>query len=107
VPGAFSLAGSFSRYAPELVWIIIYMLPLTALFFWSEISLGTLRRFFQIMFVLASVIAAAGISAVLPINLPTDSCLYERGATQSSPGSLFGVLVPPVRPRGAVFGAPA
>lgn len=47
VPAAFSLlGGSFWHIAPQLVWIIIYVLPIPALFFWAELSFGNLRRFF-------------------------------------------------------------
>ena len=72
VPAAFSLlVGSFWHIAPQLVWIIIYLLPIPALFSWAELSLGTLRRLFRIMVFPASVIAVAGISAVL-LHKPPD-----------------------------------
>jgi phosphoserine phosphatase RsbU/P len=64
VPAAFGLlAGPFSPYAPQLVWIITYVILIPALLFWAELSLGALRRFFQLMVFPASVIAVAGIWA--------------------------------------------
>ena len=65
VPAAFSLlAGPFWRYAPQLVWIITYVILIPALLFWAELSLGTLRRFLQLMVFPASVITLAGIFAI-------------------------------------------
>ncbi len=51
-------------YASQLVWIIIYVIPIPALFFWAELSLGTLRRFLQFMMFLAFGIALAGITTL-------------------------------------------
>lgn len=66
VQTAFSLlVGPFWPYAPQLVWIITYVILIPALLFWIELSFGTLRRFFQFMVFPASVIALAGISAML------------------------------------------
>jgi len=79
VPLAFGLLfGSFWHIAPQLVWAIIYLLPISALFFWVELSRGNLRRFLQIMLVPASVIAAVGISAVLLHKSPDRLMLYYR-----------------------------
>jgi phosphoserine phosphatase RsbU/P len=66
VPAAFSLlVGTYSRYAPQAVWIITYVIMISALLFWAELTLGILRRLFQIMVIPACVIAVAGIFAVL------------------------------------------
>ena len=66
VPAAFSLlVGRFWPYAPQLVWIITYVILIPALLFWAELSLGTLRRFLQFMVFPASVIALLGTYAVL------------------------------------------
>jgi phosphoserine phosphatase RsbU/P len=66
VPAAFSLlVGTFSRYAPQAVWIITYVIMISALLFWAEVTLGILRRLFQIMVIPACAIAVAGIFAVL------------------------------------------
>ena len=79
VPGAFSLlVGPFSPYAPQVVWISIYVLPIPALFFWAELSLGALRRLLRIMVFPASVIAVAGISAVLLHKPPERFMPYFR-----------------------------
>ncbi len=65
VPAAFSLlAGSFSPKAPQVVWIITYVIMIPALLFWAELTAGALRRFFQIMVIPACAIALAGIFAV-------------------------------------------
>jgi len=66
VPAAFSLlVGPFWPYAPQLVWIITYVILIPALLFWVELSLGTLRRFLLFMVFPASVVALAGIFAIL------------------------------------------
>jgi phosphoserine phosphatase RsbU/P len=66
VPAAFGLlVGTFSRYAPQAVWIITYVIMISALLFWAELTLGILRRLFQIMVIPACAIAVAGIFAVL------------------------------------------
>ena len=65
VPIAFSLVvGPFSSSAPQVVWIITYVIMIPALLFWTELTVGALRRVFQIMLVPACVIALAGIFAV-------------------------------------------
>lgn len=74
VPAAFSLlAGPFWPYAPQLVWIITYVIVIPALLFWAELSLAALRRFLQLMVFPASVIALSGIFDC-STDLPTDSC---------------------------------
>jgi len=58
VPDAFSLlAGPFSGAAPQIAWIITYVILVFALLFWMELSLGTLRRFFYGMLYPACAIA--------------------------------------------------
>jgi phosphoserine phosphatase RsbU/P len=71
VPTAFRLlVGLFWTSAPQLIWIITYVIMIPALLFWAELSLGTLRRLFQILIIPASAIALAGISAVLFYEAP-------------------------------------
>ena len=66
VPTAFSLlVGPFSSSAPQVVWIITYVIMIPALLFWAELTAGALRRLFQIMVIPACAIALAGIFAVL------------------------------------------
>jgi phosphoserine phosphatase RsbU/P len=66
VPAAFRLlAGPLWPSAPQFVWIVTYVIMIPALLFWAELSLGALRRLFQIMVIPASAIALAGIFAVL------------------------------------------
>jgi len=65
VPAAFSLlVGRFSSSAPQVVWIITYVIMIPGLLFWAELTVAALRRVFQIMLIPASVIALAGIFAV-------------------------------------------
>ena len=65
MPPAFRLqVGPFWPSAPQLVWIITYVIMIPALLFWTDLSLGSLRRLFQIMIIPASVIALASIFAV-------------------------------------------
>jgi len=79
VPAVFSLlVRPLSPYGPQVVWIIIYLLPISGLFLWAELSLGNLRRFLRIMVFPASVIAAAGISAVLLHKSPDRFMPYFR-----------------------------
>lgn len=66
IPAAFSLlAGPFWRSAPQLVWIITYVIIIPALLFWVQLSLGALRRLLQFMVFPACAIAVAGIVAIL------------------------------------------
>ena len=63
-PAAFRLlVGPFWPYAPQLVWIITYVILIPAVLFWAELSLGALRRFLQLMVFPASVITLVGIIA--------------------------------------------
>lgn len=65
VPGAFGLlAGSFSPKAPQVVWIITYVIMIPALLFWTELAAGVLRRLFQIMAIPACAITIAGAFAI-------------------------------------------
>ena len=74
VPTAFSLlVGPFSSSAPQVVWIITYVIMIPALLFWAELTAGALRRLFQIMVIPACAIALAGIFAVLH-EFPSNSC---------------------------------
>ena len=79
VPSAFRLlAGPLWPSAPQFVWIITYAILIPALLFWAELSLGTLRRLFQIMVVPASAIAIAGIFAVLSHEAPYRFMRYNN-----------------------------
>jgi sigma-B regulation protein RsbU (phosphoserine phosphatase) len=69
VPAAVSLvAGPSWPYAPQLVWVITYVILIPALLFWAELSLGALRRFLQFMVVPAFFIAIAGMFAIFQGN---------------------------------------
>jgi phosphoserine phosphatase RsbU/P len=68
----------FSPLAPQLVWIIIYVIPIPALFFWAELSLGTLRRFLQFMVFPAFGIALAGITTLFLHGPPERFMPYFR-----------------------------
>ncbi len=75
VPAAFSLlVGPFWPYAPQLVWIITYVILIPALLFWVELSLGTLRRFLLFMVFPASVVALAAFLPSCSRDLPAHSC---------------------------------
>jgi sigma-B regulation protein RsbU (phosphoserine phosphatase) len=79
VPAAFSLlVGSFWPFAPQLVWIITYLVLIPALLFWVELCLGPLRRFLQLMVFPALVIAFAGIFATLSQNSPRRFMPYNN-----------------------------
>jgi len=79
VPAAFSLlVGRFSPYAPQLVWLITYVILIPALLFWVELSLGAVRRFLQVMVFPASVIALGGIYATLVHGSPRRFLPYNN-----------------------------
>jgi phosphoserine phosphatase RsbU/P len=59
------LAGPFWRSAGQFVSIVTYVILIPGLLFWAELSLGALRRFFQILIIPVAVVAVAGTSAVL------------------------------------------
>ena len=78
VPAAFGLlAGALSPYAPQTVWIITYVIMISALLFWAELTLGILHRLFQIMVIPACAIAVAGVFAVLQ-GRPQRLMLYNN-----------------------------
>src|SRR6516225_2252727 len=63
VPAAFRLlVGQFASHAQQFVWIITFLIMIPALLLWAELSLATLRHFFQLMIVPASVVAVGGIT---------------------------------------------
>jgi sigma-B regulation protein RsbU (phosphoserine phosphatase) len=70
-PAAFALL-------PEWLWpfrgyvvaVITYVILLPALFFWLELTKGTLRRFIQISIVVAAVIAVCGLFAAAAFRAP-------------------------------------
>ena len=68
----------FRPSAPQIVWIITYVILIPALLFWAELSLGTLRRFFQLMVFPASAIAVAGIFAILSHQSPQRFMPYSN-----------------------------
>jgi phosphoserine phosphatase RsbU/P len=80
VPAAFSLlVGPFWLYAPKLVWIITYLILIPALLFWVELSLGTIRRFLQFMAIPVSIVALAGILAIVFHEPPNRFMPYNNG----------------------------
>jgi len=79
VPAAIGLlAGPFRATATQFVWMITYVIMIPALLFWAELTLGALRRFFQIMIFPASAIAIAGIGAVLFYGAPRRLMPYNN-----------------------------
>ena len=78
VPAAFSLfAGPYLSIASPLVWFITYLIPIPAVLFWMELTRSVLRRFFQVMAIIASAVAVAGIVAVL-LNAPLMFIRYNN-----------------------------
>ena len=97
VPTAFSLlVGPFSSSAPQVVWIITYVIMIPALLFWAELTVGTLRRIAQIMVIPASAIAIAGIASVLLHQSPVRFMPYNNVLVI---GSLLAVAIANVVPR--------
>jgi sigma-B regulation protein RsbU (phosphoserine phosphatase) len=79
VPAAFRLmVGPFWPYAPQLIWIITYVIVIPALLFWVQLSIGTLRRFFQLMVFPACAIAVAGIFVSLLSKTPQRFMPYNN-----------------------------
>ena len=70
-PAAFSLLPR-STWASRhyVIAIITYLIPIPALLFWLELSLGKLRRFLQITVVAASVIGIAGVCSAFITESP-------------------------------------
>jgi sigma-B regulation protein RsbU (phosphoserine phosphatase) len=78
VPAAFRLLPrSVWNYRTEVVAIVTYLILIPALLFWLDLSLGKLRRFLQFMLLLTSIIASAGIFAVLFTDVPEKFLLYN------------------------------
>ena len=97
VPTAFSLlVGPFSSSAPQVVWIITYVIMIPALLFWAELTVGTLRRIAQIMVIPASAIAIAGTASVLLHQSPIRFMPYNNVLVI---GSLLAVAIANVVPR--------
>ncbi len=97
VPTAFSLlVGSFSSSAPQIVWIITYVIMIPALLFWAELTVGTLRRIARIMVIPASAIAIAGTVSVLLHQSPVRFMPYNNVLVI---GSLLAVAIANVVPR--------
>ena len=79
VPAAFGLlAGPLGAGAPQFVWIVTYVIMIPALLFWAELSLGALRRLFQVMILPAAAIAVAGIFAVAVHGSPRRFMPYNN-----------------------------
>jgi len=79
VPAAFSLlVGSFSPSAPQVVWIVTYLIMIPALLFWAELTTGALRRLFQFMVIPACAIALAGMYTVLFRESPSRFMPYNN-----------------------------
>jgi hypothetical protein len=102
VPAAFSLlVGPFWPHAPQLVWIITYVILIPALLSWAELSLGTQRRFLQLMVFPVSVLAIGGIFATLLHRSPptTDADSDPNTPPRSWPGrNLTHSITPLHRP---------
>ena len=97
VPTAFSLlVGPFSSSAPQVVWIITYVIMIPALLFWAELTVGTLRRIAQIMVIPASAIAIAGTVSVLLHQSPSRFMPYNNVLVICS---LLAVAIANVVPR--------
>ncbi|MGO9124865.1 MAG: PP2C family protein-serine/threonine phosphatase [Terriglobales bacterium] len=97
VPTAFSLlVGPFSSSAPQVVWIITYVIMIPALLFWAELTVGTLRRIARIMVIPASAIAIAGIASVLLHQSPVRFMPYNNVLVI---GSLLAVAIANIVPR--------
>lgn len=85
VPTAFSLlVGPLSSSAPQVVWIVTYVIMIPALLFWTELTTGTLHRLFQIMVIPAAAIAIGGIVAVLFREPPSRFMPYNNVLVISS-----------------------
>jgi phosphoserine phosphatase RsbU/P len=79
VPAAFSLlVGPLSRYADQIVWVITYIILIPAVLFWAELSFGILRRFTQAMAIAATVVAVAGMFAVLVRKSPAQFMAFNN-----------------------------
>jgi sigma-B regulation protein RsbU (phosphoserine phosphatase) len=97
VPAAFSLlVGSFSPSAPQVVWIVTYLIMIPALLFWAELTTGALRRLFQFMLIPACAIALAGMYTVLFRESPSRFMPYNNVLVISA---LLALAVANVIPR--------
>lgn len=54
----------------EFFWVITYLIPIPAVLFWVELSVGKLRRLLQIMLVLFSAVGMGGLYSVLIARSP-------------------------------------
>ena len=97
VPAALRLlVGPFASHAQQFVWIITFLIMIPALLFWAELSLATLRRFFLLMIVPASVVAVGGIDSVLRQQAPARQWIVGNNIVVMSSLVVLGVatLVP-------------
>lgn len=79
VPAAFKLlVGPLWPYASQIVWIITYVILIPALLFWTELSLGTLRRFLRLLLLPTSIVSIAGVSAILLHKPPYELMPYSN-----------------------------
>lgn len=77
--GAFHLfAGHFDFLAAQIVWTVTYVILVPALCFWSELTVGPLRRFFRAMIIPVAAVAIAGIFAIFFMQSPTRFMGYNN-----------------------------
>lgn len=60
------------------MWIITYLMVIPAPLFWTEISLGGLRRFLQATLAVDAAIAIGGVSSVLIARSPYEFLPYNN-----------------------------
>jgi len=78
VPAAFGLvAASVLSVASRLVWLTTYLILIPGALFWAELSRGAVRRFFEVMALVACAIAVAGGIAVA-LNAPLRLIRYNN-----------------------------
>jgi phosphoserine phosphatase RsbU/P len=79
VPAVFSLFPQpVSAHRDSLVTIISYLIVVPVTLFWMEMSVGTLRRIFQITFLAASVNGIAGVCSAFIFRWRWDFMLYNK-----------------------------
>ena len=71
------VAGPVSSVASRLVWLTTYLILIPAVLFWAELSRGALRRFLEMMALVAGAIAVAGVIAVVR-NAPLRLIRYNN-----------------------------
>ena len=95
-PAAFRLlTGPFWHSGPQFARIVTYVILIPALLFWAELSLGALRRLFQILIIPAAALSIAAISAVLSRGDPQRFMPYNSVLAICA---LLGLAAPNVAP---------